>query len=135
MASEALHPGLSFERTVVVTDDMTAAATGNRGVPVLSTPHLIGLMETASHLAVDGWLEPGQGTVGTHVDVRHLAATPPGETVTARAVLTAIEGRKLFFDVEAHDEHELVGDGRHERFVIDLERFLRRIKRKAAERA
>jgi predicted thioesterase len=115
---------------VQVSDQMTAGAYGNDGVAVLATPYLIGLLEGASGRAVASALGPGERTVGTHVDVWHESATPVGLHVTARALLRTIEDRRLTFEVEAHDETGRVARGLHERFVVDLDRFLARVEAK-----
>lgn len=126
-----LAPGLAGEAHLTVDFTLTAAALGDFGVVVLGTPYMINLMEIASAKAVEPELEPGQTTVGTLVDVKHLAATPIDMRVTAKSRLVEVDGRRLVFDVEAYDEREKIGEGRHERFVIDLERFLERTARKA----
>ncbi|HVA23336.1 MAG TPA: thioesterase family protein [Chloroflexota bacterium] len=125
-----LTPGLRGEAHLTVDFTLTAAALGDFGVVVLGTPYMINLMEIASARAVEAELEPGQTTVGTVVDVKHLAATPIDMKVTAMARLVEVEGRRLVFDVEAHDEREKIGEGRHERFILDLDRFLRRTRAK-----
>ena len=127
-----LAPGMTGEVTRVVTDDLTAHAMDNAGVKVLATPILVMLIEQAAIRAIQPALGEGQSSVGTHVDVRHLAATPVGMTVTARARLVAVDGRKLTYEVEAHDEHEPVARGTHERFVGDTHRFLARVAEKAS---
>lgn len=127
----ALEPGLTHEVTISVRDDDTAAALASGSVPVLATPRLIGLMEEAAALAAQSALPEGQTTVGTRVDVRHLAATPVGMRVTARAELIEAAGRALRFRVEARDERELVADGTHERAIVDRQRFLERVAKKA----
>ncbi len=122
-----LTPGLSAEYEQPVTEADTASHWGSGGLPVFSTPALVGLMEIAAVLALAGHLPPGQTTVGGHIDVRHLAATPVGLRVRARAELTAIEGRKLVFKVQAWDEVELIGEADHERFVIDEAKFMAKV--------
>lgn len=125
-----LTPGLSAELSITVTDAETAAKWGSGLVPVYSTPALVGLMEAAAVKALEGQLETGKTTVGGHIDVQHLAATPVGMTVRARAELTAVEGRKLTFHVEAWDEVEKIGEALHERFLIDTEKFVARVQAK-----
>ena len=125
-----LTPGLSAELSLTVTDADTAAKWGSGLVPVYSTPALVGLMEAAAVKALADQLEAGKTTVGGHIDVQHLAATPVGMTVHARAELTAIEGRKLTFRVEAWDEVEKIGEALHERFLIDTEKFVARVQAK-----
>jgi predicted thioesterase len=131
----AIGIGAVGEIEIVVGPADTAAALGNAGVDVLATPRLVGLLEEAAIKAVAAELPPGAGTVGTHLDVRHLAATPVGMRVRARATLRLAEGRRLVFDVEAHDATEKVAEGTHERFVIDQARFLARVAKKAPPRA
>jgi fluoroacetyl-CoA thioesterase len=123
----ALKLGLKGESTTVVTHENTAAAVGAGGVEVFSTPMMIALMENASWQAVASALDEGYVTVGTHINVSHLGATPIGQHVRATAELVEIDGRRLVFNVEAYDEQKKIGDGQHERFVINLERFLQRI--------
>ncbi len=121
-----LELGMRGELRATVDFSMTAAAIGSGSVEVLSTPYMIGMMEMAAIRAISGGLEPGQASVGTVVNVRHLAATPIGFEVTARAQLLEIDGRRLVFGVEAFDQSEQVGEGRHERFLIDFDRFMAR---------
>jgi predicted thioesterase/predicted enzyme related to lactoylglutathione lyase len=90
---------------------------------VLATPMMIMLMENAALNALRPYFAAGQTAVGTRVDVRHLAATPPGRVATAKATVTALEGRRIFFEVEAHDGERLIGAGTHERAVIELDRL------------
>jgi predicted thioesterase/predicted enzyme related to lactoylglutathione lyase len=91
--------------------------------PVLATPMMIMLMENAALNALRPYFAAGQTAVGTRVDVRHLAATPPGRTVTAKATVTGLEGRRIFFQVEAHDGERLIGAGTHERSLVELEQL------------
>jgi fluoroacetyl-CoA thioesterase len=123
-------PGLTAEIEHIVTDDDTASKWGSGLVPVFSTPALVGLMESAAVAALSGHIPAGQTTVGGHIDVRHLAATPVGMRVRARAELTAVEGRKLVFKVQAWDKVELIGEAAHERFIVDEARFLGRLQAK-----
>ena len=126
-------PGLSaeFKHTVMETD--TASHWGSGGLPVFSTPALVGLMESAAVVALRGHLDPGQSSVGGRIDVRHLAATPVGMEVRARAELTSIEGRKLVFKIQAWDEAELIGEADHVRFVIDEAKFMEKAGRKGKQ--
>ena len=125
-----LEPGVTNTLTIVVDESMTADRFGNTGVRVLETPMLVSYFELAAHQLAVPALEPGQGTVGSHIAIRHLAATPIGMRVTFRATLTERDGRRLVFRVQADDEQERVGEGTHERFVVDMERFMGRISRK-----
>jgi fluoroacetyl-CoA thioesterase len=130
MGIEDIVPGLVGQMELVVGEENTARHLGSGNVSVLATPEMVRLMERASVAAVDDLLPPGQRTVGIRVDVRHLAATPVGMRVTARSELLTVEGRKLTFHVEAHDEMEKVGEGTHERMIIDLDRFRSRVEDK-----
>ena len=122
--------GTKGSKSVKVTEDTLASATGSGAVDVFSTPNLVLLMEEASVEAVKDYLEDGETTVGTMVNIRHLAATPPGLTVTATAVLTEVYGRRLVFEVSAHDGVDIVGQGTHERFVVDRAKFIEKSLRK-----
>ncbi len=122
--------GLVGERTVQVTDNQTAQHFGSGGLAVFATPAMIALMESAAVAAIEPLLAEGQASVGTFVGVKHLAATPLGHTVRARAEVTAIEGREVTFSVRAWDDKELIGEGTHTRFVIDTARFLQRLEGK-----
>ena len=117
-------PGLSGETETVVTEADTADRWGSGLVPVLGTPALVGLMEGAAVQALAGHLPPGQTSVGGRIDLRHLAPTPVGMRVRARAKLLEVEGRRLVFCVEAWDEVEQIGEATHERFVVGEERFV-----------
>ena len=130
---EELQVGRTATMERLVTPELTADRGGNPGAMVFSTPALVSLLEETAIRCVAPTLSEGQGTVGTHVDMRHLAATPIGMKVTARAEVTEIDGRRLVFKVEAHDEREPVAAGIHERFIItSMEKFLARAAEKAA---
>jgi predicted thioesterase len=126
-----LEPGLVGEIEVVVEPADTADALGNRGVHVLATPRLVALLEQAAIRAVAAHLPAGAGTVGTRIDVRHLAATPVGMRATIRATLREVDGRRLVFAIEGADEAERIVEGTHERFQIDQARFLARVAQKS----
>lgn len=119
-----LTVGIKGLAEVEVTPANTAAALGSGALPVFSTPSMIALMEKAALESVQPYLEAGQGTVGTALDVKHLAATPIGMTVRAESELTEIDRRRLVFRVEVFAGGEKIGEGTHERFVIDNERFM-----------
>ncbi|MGE0063945.1 MAG: thioesterase family protein [Xanthobacteraceae bacterium] len=99
--------------------------------PVFATPMMVTVMENAALNAVRDYLDPGESAVGTLVNVRHLAATPAGQTVTAEATVTKVDGRRIWFDVIARDEIETIGDGTHERMVVDLKRVAAKLAAKA----
>jgi predicted thioesterase len=122
-----LTPGLRGTATVTVTPHNTAEALGSGDVPVFATPALVALMEQAAVAALAAAMPPGETTVGTRIEVAHLAATPVGDTVRADAELLAVEGRALRFAVAAFDGRQKVGEGRHERVVVTRDRFLARL--------
>jgi len=126
----ALSPGLTGEAEAVVTREITARHLGSGNVDVLATPAMIALMERAAVAAVDHLLPEGQKTVGGAIEVKHLAPTPLGMKVRARAELLEVDGRKLLFKVEAYDEKEKVGEGFHRRFIIDVNKFRARVEGK-----
>jgi len=130
-----IAPGLTGEVEITVEASDTAHAIGNEGVHVLATPRLVALLEQAAIRAVAPHLPAGASTVGTRLDVRHLAATPVGFRVRVRAVLREVDGRRLVYDVEAHDDAEKVAEGTHERFQVDQARFLARVGEKASRSA
>ncbi|MBC8265296.1 MAG: thioesterase family protein [Anaerolineales bacterium] len=127
---EQIVPGLVGQLEMVVREENTAQHLGSGNVAVLATPEMVRLMEKAAVAAVDHLLPDGYRTVGVKVDVRHLAATPVGMRVRSQAELTAVEGRKLTFRVEAFDEVERIGEGEHKRVIIDVGRFKERIEAK-----
>lgn len=126
-----LQPGQTAEVQQVVTRELTADVLGNPGVTVFATPFVLTLLENAAHAVMAPHIPPGGATVGTRADMRHLAATPPGMTVRAKAVLLETDGRRCVFGVEAWDEVDKIAEGRHERFMVpDLARFLDRARAK-----
>lgn len=126
-----LESCLTHEEKTTVDAANTALAVGSGGLAVFSTPMMIALMESAAARGVQPFLADGETTVGTLVSVRHLAATPVGMTVRAVARLDQVEGRRLLFTVEAFDEREKIGEGTHERFIIQAERFMAKAQQKA----
>jgi predicted thioesterase len=127
-----LEPGLTGRAQLTVTDSETAAHVGSGGVAALATPVMVGLMEAAAVNAVDHLLPDGMRSVGTYVEVRHVAPTPVGMRVTARAELVDVRGRTLTFRVVALDDREQVGEGSHRRAVVDEAQFYERVRAKAA---
>jgi len=125
-----IKPGLKNERTWLVDKKHLASAFGSGLVDVLATPVLVGLCEETARTAVDPLLPEGQKTVGTLIHLHHLAATPPGMRVTVRAELVEVDRCRLRFRVTAWDETERIGEGEHERFIIDADRFERRVAEK-----
>jgi len=125
-----LEVGLRYSRQLKVTDEMTPAHLRSEPIRVLSTPDMIRLIEQTAIEAVASHLQPGQATVGTRVDVAHLAATPVGMTVTVTVELVAIDRRRLSFKVEVRDELDEAGKGTHERFIVDAAQRLPRLQEK-----
>ena len=125
-----LAPGLKHTQSVQVTLEMTPAHLSADPLRVLATPEMVRLVEQTAIGAVQPLLKPGQTTVGTRIDIAHLAGTPEGMTVTVAVELTAIDRRRLSFRFEVHDETEKVGEGTHERFVIDREQRMPRLQAK-----
>jgi len=115
--------GRTGTATVHVGEAQTAARMGSGHAPVFATPAMVALIEAAAVNCMEGVLAEGQETLGVHIDVEHIAATPVGMQVTAHAALVAREGRKLTFSVEARDERELIGRGQHTRIIVDSARF------------
>ena len=111
-----------LERTV--TPELTAEALGSGLLPVFATPAVIALAEETAWKSVAGELEEGQGTVGTRMELSHIAATPVGMAVRCETELVEIDRRKLVFTIEVSDEKEKIAEGRHERFIIDSAKFL-----------
>jgi fluoroacetyl-CoA thioesterase len=130
MSERKLEVGLTHTATVTVTDDMTPAHLRGEPLRVLSTPDMIRLIERTAIEAVQPSLAPGQATVGTRVDVSHLAGTLVGMTVAITVELTAIDRRKLTFSVDVRDELDQAGKGTHERFIVDAAQRLPRLQEK-----
>ena len=120
MAKDPLAPGLKGQIVTTVDDKLIVKHMGGEGV--LSTPSMIGLMERAGIEAVQAHLPDGHTTVGFEVNVKHFGATPKGKKVTVSAELLEIDGRKLRFKVEAHDEDKKVGEGTHRRAIVPIQR-------------
>ncbi|HTZ67072.1 MAG TPA: thioesterase family protein [Roseiarcus sp.] len=124
---ENVRVGMTGRHEVLVTRELTVGAHVD-GMPfVFGTPMMIMAMESASNEAVRPYLPPGWVTVGSEVNVRHLAPTPMGRTVTATARVVEVSGRSLMFTVEAHDGIRKIGEGTHRRGAVNLESFARRI--------
>lgn len=128
--SDDLKPGLAGVAEIVVGTRDTAPHVGSGKIGVLATPIMVNLMEAAALQAVERFMPPGHQTVGTHLDVKHFAATPVGLHVRAQAELVKVEGRTLTFRIRAEDEREAIGEGMHERLIINVERFDQRMQKK-----
>ncbi len=119
-----IKTGIKGQGSLTVRPEHTAKAFGSGDLEVFSTPAMIALMEQTAWASVAPELEAGEGTVGTRLDVAHLAATPVGMRVRCESELIAVDRRKLTFRVEAYDEAGKIGEGTHERFIINSERFM-----------
>ena len=124
-----LKVGMESTLSIVVSNENSAEAVGYKGMPVLGTPHLVGVMETAC-IFVHEFLPENHLTVGVANNMKHLAPSPIGANVTAKARLSAIEGRKLTYDVEVHDSVEKVAEGTHIRFIVDSREFFANVEKK-----
>ncbi len=116
--------GLQGKAQVIVSEENTAMKVGSGLLPVYSTPSMIALLEMAACNCIADHLEQGTSSVGTLLNIKHLAATPIGMNVTATATLTEIDGRRLVFDIKVRDDVSLIGEGTHERFIVYSEKFL-----------
>lgn len=134
MLPPELKAGLSGAAEIVVGTRDTAPHVGSGKIGVLATPIMVNLMEAAALQAVERYMPAGHQTVGTRLEVKHFAATPVGLRVTARADLVKVEGRTLTFKLSAEDEREPIGEGLHERLVINVERFDLRMQKKLGGR-
>ncbi len=130
--TDQLKVGMTFEKTLTVTEALTPPHLAGHGIGVLATPEMVRLIEQCALEGVLPLLQPNQNTVGMRVDVRHLGATPVGMKVTVRCTLAEIDRRRLVFQAEVHDELDKVGEGTHERFIVDAEKHQERIKEKLA---
>jgi fluoroacetyl-CoA thioesterase len=128
-----LLPGRIGTASSTVTEAQTAAHLGSGSASVFATPAMIALIEAAAVACVDDQLTEGQETLGVHIDVEHISATPVGLAVTATAELIEVAGRKLVFNVEARDACEIIGRGRHTRIIVDSARFRARADAKRAD--
>jgi fluoroacetyl-CoA thioesterase len=125
-----IRPGLSGTAELVVGEEHTAPRVGSGKVHVLATPVMINLIEAAALAAIEHLVPAGHQSLGTRLDVRHIAATPVGMRVRAAAVVESVSGRTVRFKVEAHDEKELIGDGTHERVAVNVAKFDARVQKK-----
>jgi fluoroacetyl-CoA thioesterase len=139
---DSIKPGLIGEISLLVSEKHTAQHLGSGAVQVLATPQMVLLMEQASVVAVDHLLPEGYRTVGVHLDIRHLAPTPIDFEVRAIAELLQVEGRRLTFRVQVYEEPfdengggQLVGDGTHQRAIIDVKRFSEQVAQKASQQS
>ena len=125
-----MKPGLKGSTEIMVGTRDTAPHVGSGKIGVLATPIMVNLLEAAALQAVERYMPQGFQTVGTRLDVKHFAATPVGLRVSAHAELVKVEGRTLTFRIHAEDEREKIGEGVHERLIINVERFDQRMQKK-----
>jgi len=131
--SPEIRAGISGTAELVVGEEHTAPRVGSGKVHVLATPVMINLIEAAALAAIEHLLPEGYQSLGTHLDVRHIAATPVGMRVRASVEVIKMESRTVVFRVEVHDEKDLIGDGVHERVVVNVAKFDERVRRKLAQ--
>lgn len=131
--SDKIVAGLTGQADLIVGDEHTAVRVGSGKIAVLATPVLINLFEAAALDCAEGLLDEGYQTLGTHLNIRHIAATPVGMRVNAEARLTGVDGRTLTFELSAYDQDELIGDGQHQRVIVNVARFEARVARKARQ--
>ncbi|MGE5628205.1 MAG: thioesterase family protein [Solirubrobacterales bacterium] len=123
-----IKEGLQAVNEIIVTENDTASKLGSGDLDVFATPSMIALMENTSKKVVEEMLPKGYSTVGIEVSIKHIKATPLGMKVKCQAVLEKVDGKKLTFNVEAWDEKGKIGEGTHERFIINIESFMNKIK-------
>ncbi len=121
-----IDAGTKHEVKITVTDKITAEAMGSGSLAVFATPAMVALMEQAASELCEKYADEGTTTVGTALNIQHLAATATGAEVKAVATVTSCDGRKVTFDVEAYDNAGLIGKGTHERFCIKIDKFMQR---------
>jgi predicted thioesterase len=125
-----LELNVKGKETLAVSDKDTALAVGSGQLEVFSTPSMIALMEKTASESVQSYMEDGMGTVGIAINIRHVSATSIGQTVTCESRLVKIDGKRLEFQVKAIDAGGLIGEGIHERFVVNNEKFLAKMRQK-----
>jgi predicted thioesterase len=125
-----IRPGLAGHSELIVGEEHTAPSIGSGKVRVLATPVMINLIEAAALATVEHLLPEGYQSLGTHLDIRHLAATPVGMKIRAVAEVTRVDGRNMTFAVNVKDEVDLIGDGVHERVVVNVAKFDLRVQKK-----
>ena len=131
--SELIHPGMSREDNFTISAENSAIHLGSGSSRVLATPWMIAFMERVSHRLLTCCLPEGFSSVGAHLDVRHMAPTPIGATIQVRTKVLSLNGNHVYFSVEAWDKWEKIGEGKHERVVIDEARFWRRVEKKMTD--
>jgi len=125
-----MNTGIKGFKEITVTKELTAISVGSGDLEVYATPAMIALMEGTASESVKSELEEGQGSVGTSIAIKHLAATPVGMRVRCETELVDVDGRRLVFKIEAFDELDKIGEGTHERFIISNDKFQNKINSK-----
>ena len=120
----SIEVGIKGRKEYVVTKELTAAAVGSGLLEVYGTPYMVALMEETCHTSIGEFLEEGQGTVGISIEIKHTAATPVGMKVWCESELVEVDGKRMVFNVKTFDEAGPIGEGVHQRFIIDNEKFL-----------
>ena len=120
----SIEVGIKGRKEYVVTKELTAAAVGSGLLEVYGTPYMVALMEETCHTSIGEFLEEGQGTVGISIEIQHTAATPVGMKVWCESELVEVDGKRMVFNVKTFDEAGPIGEGVHQRFIIDNEKFL-----------
>ena len=123
-----IETGLTYTATTKVTQEKSALAMGSGNLMVFATPALVALMENAAMMAVASSLPEGSTTVGGAISIQHTRPSGMGQEVSATARLVAVDGRKLSFELVAHDSSGVIGEGTHVRFIVDTERFMAKVK-------
>jgi predicted thioesterase len=126
MAKE-LKEGLSFTQTIMVEEKHTAKTWGSGNLDVYATPAMVGLMENTALKCIAECIEEGKDTVGIEINTQHVKATKLAKEVSCEAILTKVDGKKLFFEIKAWDEKGDIGYSKHIRFIIDTNKFLNRL--------
>lgn len=124
--NEMIEPGVKGRSEIVVTENLTARAIGSGELDVYATPAMIALIEETAWKSVTAYLRPGEGTVGTKLDISHVSATPIGQKVTCETEVIEVDRRRIVFQATVSDGCGLIGEGVHERFVVENERFIRK---------
>ena len=128
-----LKPGIKNVKEMTVTSELCADAWGSGGLAVFATPAMIALMENTAWASVEPYMEEGYSTVGTHLDISHISASPVGSEITCESELVETDGRRLVFKVAARDDAGPIGEGTHERFIINVMKFMARTEAKLQE--
>lgn len=125
--NDMIQPGMTHQENFLVEENHLAQHVGSGSARVLATPWMIGFMERTAHRLIAQHLPEGYSSVGVMVHVRHLAPSPFGSTIQAKAEVLSLEGSRVCLKVQAWDEVEMIGEGTHERFIIEVDRFLKRL--------